>query len=117
MQEVTALFTAFLIAAVPLAIGVEKATQAVRALVDRNGTWPTVIWIIVSFVLGVGLCLGWQLNLAVTFEHAIPALANDTHLDGVAGQLLTGLAIGAMAGVWHDRLALWSARETQAMTR
>lgn len=111
MQDVGAIFVAFVIAAVPLAIGVQKALQVVRDLVNPSGSWPSWLWVAAAFVAGVLLCVGWQLNLASTLEHGIPALAGDTHLDGVAGQVLTGLGIGAMAGVWHDKLAVWSSRE------
>lgn len=108
MDNVTGVFVAFLIAALPLAVLITKATDLVRNLLDKGDTLPKGLWNVVPFVLGAGLCLGWQLNLATTLAHSIPALAKDTHLDGVWGQLLTGLAIGAMAGFWHEKLDSWS---------
>lgn len=110
MNEVTGVFVAFLVAAVPLALSVTKAVDLVRSLVDPdplNPRLPKASWIVLAFALGVGLCVGWQFNLMATLAHSIPALANSSHLDGFAGQFLTGLSVGGMSGFWHQKLDQW----------
>lgn len=110
MENVTGVFIAFLAAAGPLAILVTKAVDAIRNLVGDNGanTRLRIVWQAAGFVLGVGLCLGWGYNPVSALAHAIPALAENSRLDGVAGQVLSGLAIGAMSSFWHEKLDQWS---------
>lgn len=115
MENVVGVFTAFLFAVGPLAVLVERGTMLVRMFVDSSGKWPSAVWIIVPFVLGVALCVGWEFNFVGTLAHSIPALADSTKFDGIAGQLLTGLAVGAAAGPWHEKLAEVNMRR-KAMT-
>lgn len=111
MQDVVGVFTAFLVAAVPLALMVTKGVDLVRNLFDpfnaRTAKIPWV-WNVLAFGMGVGLALGWQYNLVSALSHTIPALTNASTFDGVSGQVLTGLALGAMAGFWHEKLNQWS---------
>jgi hypothetical protein len=104
MEAVFAAFTVFVVAAVPLAIGVTKAVDTLRNLLDKDDGAPKVVWNLVALVLGLGVCLGWQFNYLSALVDAIPALANETRLDGVAGQALTGITVGAMAGFWHEKM-------------
>jgi hypothetical protein len=115
MEAVTGVFIAFLVAAVPLALLVTKAVDTVRNLIDRADTMPKVVWNVLAFAFGAGLCLGWQYNLVGTLSHAVPALTNSTRFDGIAGQLLTGLAVGAMASFWHEKLSAWSAESADVV--
>lgn len=110
MEDVTGVFVAALAAAVPLAVLVTKATDLIRNLVGDNGANTSLRWVwnVVPLALGVGLCLGWGYNVAAALAHTIPALAENSRLDGVLGQVLTGLAIGGMAGFWHEKLDQWS---------
>jgi len=105
MENVVGVFTAFLVAIGPLAILVERAVTAFRLMVgtDRymKANW---IWIVLPFIVGIGLCLGWEFNLAATLAKSIPAMANTTRFDGTAGEILTGLAVGAVAGPWHEKI-------------
>jgi hypothetical protein len=110
MEQVFGVFTAFLIAAGPLAVGVTKAVDLTRNLVDKNDSLPKFTWNIEAFVLGVGLAVGWAYNLVAAVAHQVPALSTSTALDGTAGQIITGLAIGAMAGFWHEPLSGWGAK-------
>jgi hypothetical protein len=108
MEQVTAVFAAFLIAVGPLAIGVTKAVDLIRNVADKNDTWPKWSWNVAAFVLGAGVAVGWGYNLVAAVAHQIPALSTSSSLDGVAGQLLTGVAIGAVASYWHERMDIAS---------
>lgn len=109
MESVTAALTAFLVTAGPLAVLVTKGVDLVRNLFDPNAGAPKVVWNVVAFVVGVALCVGWQLNPVAGLAHTVPALMASTGLDGVVGQVLSGLVLGAMAGFWHEKLDQWSA--------
>lgn len=110
MEDVTGIFIAFLASAGPLALLVTKAVDMIRNLVGDNGaTVPRWVWNVVAFGVGVLLCLGWGFNLVSVLAHQVPALAENNRLDGVWGQILTGLSIGGMAGFWHEKLDQWSA--------
>lgn len=104
------MFTAFLIAVVPLALLVTKGVDFIRNLVDSGDTVPKWVWNLTAFGLGVLLCLGWGYNLVAELAHSIPALAQNTVFDGVLGQIVTGLVVGASAGLWHEKLDEWSSR-------
>ena len=110
MDQVIAVFTAFLTAALPLSVGVTKFVDLCRNLFDSNGTAPAFVWNVVAFAGGVGLCVGWQFNLVASLAGSVPALAASSALSGVAGQVLTGLAVGGMAGLWHNKLEHWSSQ-------
>jgi len=108
MEDVFAVFTTFVIAVLPLAVGVTKAVDLIRNVADKDDSWPKLSWNAASFVLGVGLCVGWQFNFMAPLAAAIPALKGSSALSGVSGQLLTGIAVGAMASFWHEKLDAWS---------
>lgn len=108
MEEVIGALTGLLAAAVPLAVGVTKGVDLTRNLVDPSDRLPKATWNIAAFAFGILLAIGWQFNIAGGLADVVPALANSTRLDGVAGQLLTGVAIGAMSSFWHEKLDQWS---------
>lgn len=99
----------FLFAAIPMAVLVTKGVDLIRNLFDPKVKAPSWTWNIVAFGIGAGMCIGWQVNPVGSLAHAIPALANGTRFNGVAGQVLSGLAVGAMGGLWHEKLSAWSA--------
>lgn len=110
MDDAFSAFTAFLIASLPLAVGVTKIVDFIRNLVDATATAPRWVWNLVALVVGVAFCVGWGFNLFTPLVAAVPAL-KDSHLaDGVPGEVLSGIAVGAMAGFWHEKLDEWSAR-------
>lgn len=108
MDNVTGVFIAFLVAAVPLAVLVAKVVDTVRNLIDNADSVPKWVWNVLALVVGVLICLGWGFNLVATLARSIPAFEGNDWADGVAGQILTGLAIGAMAGFWHEKMDQWS---------
>jgi hypothetical protein len=118
MNESFAAFTAFLIAALPLSVGVTKIVDTVRNLFgSKEANVPKAVWNILALVVGVAFALGFELNLFEALAAAIPALKPDIAA-GSAGQVLTGLSIGAMAGFWHEKMDQWSssAKESAATT-
>jgi hypothetical protein len=98
-------FTAFLVLAVPVAVGVTKAVDLVRNAIDPNDAIPKVVWNIVAFGFGIGAALAWGINLT--------AAAGLSISNGVAGEILTGAALGGMAGFFHEALDAWSAKGHQ----
>lgn len=108
METAFAAFTAFLIAALPLSVGVTKIVDTIRNLFGtKEAAVPKVVWNILALVLGVAVALGFEINLVEPIAKAIPAL-KDWSVDPVAGQILTGLALGGMAGFWHEKMDAWS---------
>ena len=110
METAFAAFTAFLIAALPLSVGVTKVVDTIRNAVDPNAKFPKVTWNVAALVIGVLAALGFGFNLFVPLVAAIPRLENSGLATGTLGEVATGLALGAMAGFWHEKMAEWSAR-------
>lgn len=111
MEDVFAAFAVLVAAAGPLAIGVTKIVDALRNVFDPQGArFPKVTWIVAAFVASMAVCLGWQFNVVAGFFTLVPALANVTAVEGVAGQVLTGGLVAGMASYWHERMDVASSR-------
>ena len=110
METAFAAFTAFLVAALPLAVGVTKVVDLIRNLIDPSGKFPKAVWSAVAILAGIGLALGWGFNLFEPLIAAIPALEKSGLATGEWAEVATGIAIGGMAGFWHERLDEWSSR-------
>lgn len=106
-DAVLGVFVSFLVLAAPIAGFITKAVDFVRNLIDPSGTKPKVLWQVLAFVFGVAICLGWGFNPFSGLVRSIPALAENSNFDGIAGQILSGLAAGAMASFWHEKLDQW----------
>lgn len=104
-------FTAFLIAVGPVAIGITKLVDVVRSF-DKGDTWPKGLWIACAMVLGVGAALLTGSNFADLIVGLRPEVAGQ--LTGTAGEILTGIAIGATASAWHEGLDLASSKASAA---
>lgn len=107
-SALTAAFVALVAAAGPVAVFVTKATDTVRNTIDRGRVLPRVTWNLVAFAFGVAVSLGFGFNPIAAFAHAVPALADNGTVNGIAGQILSGLVVGAMAGFWHEKMDQWS---------
>lgn len=117
MGEAFAAFTAFLIAALPLAVGVTKIVDTIRNLFGTaEAKVPKVVWNLIALGVGVAFALGFELNLFEALAAAIPALKGDI-ASGTAGEILTGLAIGGMAGFWHEKMDQWSSDAKASTTK
>jgi hypothetical protein len=108
METFGGVITAFLVAALPLAVTVTKLVDTVRNLLGAaEAKVPKVVWNLLALVIGVIVALGFEINLIAPIAAAIPAL-KDWSPDSTAAEILTGLAIGAMGSFWHEKLDEWS---------
>lgn len=91
------------------AAGVMKTTDLVRSFITEHVpvTLPDYCWIVVPFGVGVFTCLTSHLNPLVTFA---PALAH------TYGEVLSGIALGAIASPLHHGTALLSAKSKAVAT-
>lgn len=85
-----------------------KIVDMLRNMIDADGTKPKWLWNVISLALGVGAAFIWGLDAT--------GLATDTEIQAWAGQLLTGLALGATASGWHEVLDNISAGATAKRT-
>ena len=74
METAFAAFTAFLIAALPLSVGVTKIVDTIRNLVDASGRLPKVTWNIAALAVGILSAYAFELSLLEPVAKAIPAL-------------------------------------------
>jgi hypothetical protein len=109
MNEAFAAFTAFLITALPLAVGVAKVVDTIRNLFGTaEASVPKWVWNVLALVVGILTAVGFEINLLAPIAAAIPAL-KDWSPDSTMAEILTGISIGAMAGFWHEKMDEWSA--------
>ena len=85
-----------------------KIVDTIRNLVDSAGKLPKVTW-------NVARPGGRDpVGARVRAQPARAGRGADTGAEGLdprigAGQILTGISIGAMAGFWHEKMDEWSA--------
>lgn len=93
-----------------LSVTVTKAVDFVRNLPSFKGKWVGGWqWNAVAFVIGVGLCVGFQKDFVGDLMRAVPALAPDADkLSGQAGYVLSGVFLGALSGFGHEVLDAFS---------
>lgn len=107
-----AFFAVFAVIAA-LALTVTKVVDFIRNLPyfkNADGTPKFVgswLWNVVAFAVGVVICVGWQHSFANDLIHLVPALAN-WNLSNEVGYLLSGVMLGALAGVGHEILDAFS---------
>jgi len=89
-------------AVLALTATVERGVTFLRSL--KMLSWvPGNWWPIFAMAGGAIFCLGWQINLTSQAMVLVPALADNTSkFQGLAGQVLTGLTVGALAGPLHE---------------
>jgi len=94
-----------------LSLTVTKVVDFIRNLPWFKDKWlGSWVWNAVALIVGLALCLGWQISIAGPLVALVPALAQHaSSFTGVAGQILTGLVIGGGAGFFHDLLHALSA--------
>lgn len=102
------LITAFL----ALSLTVTKAVDFVRNLPffkNEDGTAKlkgSFVWNVVALVIGLAMCVGWEINLAESAAKLVPALADmAAKFAGTAGEVLTGIAVGlGGSALFHEVL-------------
>jgi hypothetical protein len=108
MEVFGGVLVAFLVAALPLAVTVTKVVDFVRNLLGTGqANVPKWVWNLLALALGVIVALAFEINLIAPVAAAIPAL-KDWSPDSTMAEILSGLAIGAMAGFWHEKMDEWS---------
>jgi hypothetical protein len=114
METFGGVITAFLIAALPLAVTVTKVVDTIRNLLGTTqANVPKVVWNLVALAVGVVIALGFEINLIAPVAAAIPGLKDWTPSSTMA-EIISGLAIGAMGSFWHEKLDEWSSRAKAA---
>jgi hypothetical protein len=108
MEAFGGVLTAFLIAALPLAVTVTKVVDFVRNLLGAaESNVPKWVWSLLALVVGVILALAFEINLISPIAVALPGLKGWTP-DSTLAEIGSGLAIGAMGSFWHEKLDEWS---------
>lgn len=98
----------------PGAIGITKLVDAIRYFDSDDNPRLRILWIVAALVLGLVACLLFQINIVGGLFSQLPAFAGSTSLDGTAGQVLTGLALGGTASYHHERMDRASAQAAAA---
>jgi hypothetical protein len=116
LAPVFALIAGLVVTFGPLAIGLTKLVDGIRSIVDRTpeSPWPDWVWIVVAFVIGIGVCLGFEINVADALIQSVPAFDQSTALEGVWGSVFTGAGMAGMASYWHSSMKLKSAHAAEA---
>lgn len=96
-------FAAVVAAFALLSAGVTKVVDLLRNLFDKTDKFPKWVWNIVAFVVGIATAVGWNQNLTAEVAALIPAVEG-MKVEGVPGEVLTGIAMGGFAGFWHELL-------------
>jgi hypothetical protein len=94
-------------------MGITKIVDFIRGL-DKLDEWPGWIWIAVAFVISIALALGFEINIIGGFFKELPAFQGSDKLDGVVGQVLTGVGLAGASSYWHHRMALAHAQTEEA---
>jgi hypothetical protein len=89
--------------------GVTKLVDTIRNSKVLGATPPKFTWNVVAFGIGIIWCLGWQVEVTSQLAAFVPALADHaSRFTGVAGQVFTGVLVGALGGGWHEFFDLMS---------
>jgi hypothetical protein len=75
---------------------VTKVVDMLRNAFDKGGTAPKWIWNVSSLALGMGMAVAWRVNILDNYS------STNSVVQGVFGQILSGLAIGGAASGYHE---------------
>lgn len=81
-----------------LAAVVTKLVDLVRKLDTQDNPQLKPLWLVLSMVFGVAIAVIWEVNGLQESGFA----GESTRLQGVAGQVLTGLLVGGFGSGWHE---------------
>ncbi len=98
---------ALLASTTAFALVITKIVDFTRNAFDKNtvlkGSW---VWNALALGLGLACALIWQINIFANVSH--------TYVQGWAGEVLTGLAMGASGSGWHEVLDVLSSTAKRA---
>lgn len=86
----------------PGARGITYIVDRIRDVFDKDDSWPTVVPGVIALVIALGVCLGFEINIAGGLLAQVPRFAG-TGLDETAGQVITAVGLAGFASSWHDR--------------
>jgi hypothetical protein len=92
----------FVVVAV-FALVITKLVDTIRNAIDPTARLPKVVWNVTAFVAGIAVCLIWSVNMLEQF--------GDEGVRGTAGEVLTGILLGAGGSAWHEVLDFLSGRK------
>lgn len=90
-----------------LSLAVTKVVDTIRNAFDQQDSAPKVIWNIVAFAIGICVCVIFDANLLREASGTDP-------IRGTAGQILTGILMGAGGAAWHEVLDFFSSKAKEA---
>ncbi len=116
LAPVFALIAGLVVTFGPLAIGLTKLVDGIRSIVDRTpeSPWPDWVWIVTAFVIGIAVCVGFEINVADALIQQVPVFNGSTLLEGVWGSVFTGAGMAGMASYWHNNMKLKSSRAAES---
>lgn len=116
LAPVFGLIAGIVVAFGPLAIGLTKLVDGIRAVVDRSpdSPWADWVWILVAMGIGVGAAVGFEINVASALIKTVPAFNQTSALEGVWGQIVTGVGMAGMASYWHSNMKLKSSKAAES---
>lgn len=85
------------------ALVITKLVDTVRNAVDPQANLPKVVWNVSAFVIGIVVCLIWDVNMLENF--------GSNELQDTAGEVLSGILLGAGGSAWHEVLDFFSGRK------
>ncbi len=100
----------------PGAMGITKLVDFLRDTFDKTDKLPRFTWIVAAFVIALAICLGFEVNIIGGFFKELPAFSGSSSMDGVSGQILTGIGLAGAASYWHERMDLASSTAKAADT-
>ena len=95
------IFTAFLLAAGPVALGIRGVVDFVRRAIDPKSTFPSFIWPLLAIVLAMAYTFWGKVNLVPS----VTINGNSPKISDTAGYVLTAIAIAGVAMYWNTYLA------------
>jgi len=116
LAPVFALIAGLVVTFGPLALGLTKLVDGIRSIVDTTpeSPWPDWVWILTAFVVGIGVCLGFEINVADALIASVPAFKGSTALEGWVGSVFTGAGMAGMASYWHNTMKLKSSKAAES---
>lgn len=102
--QVFALLAGVVVIFGPLSVGLTKLVDMTRNLVDKDDTAPKWAWNVLALVLGVVVAVLFEVNVMSQVLALLPRFSDSTTLNGVVGQVVTGVGMAGMAAYHHETM-------------
>lgn len=87
---------------------VTKTVDVLRNTFDPNGKLPKWLWNLSAFGLGIAMALIWEINMLDNWSD------KDSMVQGITGQILTGISIGGVSSGYHELFDVLSSTAKRA---